>query len=429
MNTKTLQTDIQSLRGEIAVPGDKSVSHRSIMFGALAEGETVVKNFLPGADCLSTIACFQKMGVSIEQNGKQVRVVGNGFNGLIEPDEVLDVGNSGTTIRLMMGILAGQNFSAVLAGDKSIAKRTMTRVVKPLQEMGAAIDGRNNGEFAPLHIRGGHLHPISYVLPVASAQVKSAILLAGLQADGETVVIEPEETRDHTERMIRQFGGQVDKVDNAIKIQGHQVLKGTEVYVPGDISSAAFFMVAAAITENSEVVLKNVGLNPTRTGIIEVMQNMGADLTVEELPSTGEPVGNITVRSSKLKGTTISGKLIPRLIDELPIISLLATQAEGTTVIRDAAELKVKETNRIDTVAHELSLLGANVTPTDDGLIIEGGTALHGGNVTSYGDHRIGMMLAVAALIAKGKIELDDPSAIDVSYPEFFDHLNQLIQA
>ena len=369
------------------------------------------------------------MGVSIEQNGKQVRVVGNGFNGLIEPDEVLDVGNSGTTIRLMMGILAGQNFSAVLAGDKSIAKRTMTRVVKPLQEMGAAIDGRNNGEFAPLHIRGGHLHPISYVLPVASAQVKSAILLAGLQADGETVVIEPEETRDHTERMIRQFGGQVDKVDNAIKIQGHQVLKGTEVYVPGDISSAAFFMVAAAITENSEVVLKNVGLNPTRTGIIEVMQNMGADLTVEELPSTGEPVGNITVRSSKLKGTTISGKLIPRLIDELPIISLLATQAEGTTVIRDAAELKVKETNRIDTVAHELSLLGANVTPTDDGLIIEGGTALHGGNVTSYGDHRIGMMLAVAALIAKGKIELDDPSAIDVSYPEFFDHLNQLIQA
>ena len=428
MSTKLLQTDIQSLRGEIAVPGDKSVSHRSIMFGALAEGETVITNFLPGADCLSTIACFRKMGVSIEQDGKQVRVIGKGFNGLIEPNEVLDVGNSGTTMRLMLGILAGQNFSAVLAGDQSIAKRTMTRVVKPLREMGAVIDGRNNGEFAPLHIRGGSIEPLSYVLPVASAQVKSAILLAGLQADGETVVIEPEETRDHTERMILQFGGQVVKEGNAIKIQGHQVFKGTKVKVPGDISSAAFFMVAAAITEDSEVVLKNVGLNPTRTGIIEVMQNMGADLTVKELPSNGEPVGDIIVRSSKLRGTTIGGNLIPRLIDELPIIALLATKAEGTTIIQDAAELKVKETNRIDTVAHELSVLGANVTPTDDGLIIQGGTQLHGGNVTSHGDHRIGMMLAVASLIAKGNVELHDPSAVDVSYPEFFDHLEQLMK-
>lgn len=427
MNTRTLQTDIQSLRGEIAIPGDKSVSHRSIMFGALANGETVITNFLPGADCLSTIACFQKLGVTIEQNGKQVRVIGKGFNGLMEPNEVLDVGNSGTTIRLMMGILAGQNFSAILAGDQSIAKRTMTRVVKPLLDMGARIDGRNNGEFAPLHIRGGNLQPISYVLPVASAQVKSAILLAGLQADGETVVIEPEETRDHTERMIRQFGGQVVKEGNAIKVQGHQEFKGTEVHVPGDISSAAFFMVAAAITEDSEVVLKNVGLNPTRTGIIDVMQSMGADITIDELPSKGEPVGDITIRSSKLKGTTISGTLIPRLIDELPIIALLATKAEGTTIIKDAAELKVKETNRIDTVAHELTLLGANVTATDDGLIIQGGTELHGGNVTSYGDHRIGMMLAIAALVTKGEIELHDPSAIDVSYPEFFDHLDQLI--
>ncbi|MFJ8245292.1 3-phosphoshikimate 1-carboxyvinyltransferase [Peribacillus asahii] len=422
-----LQTDIQSLRGEIAVPGDKSVSHRSIMFGALANGETIVTNFLPGADCLSTIACFQKMGITIEQTGKQVRVIGKGFKGLTEPSEVLDVGNSGTTIRLMMGILAGQNFSAVLAGDYSIAKRTMKRVVEPLREMGAAIDGRNNGEFTPLHIRGGSLKPIRYKLPVASAQVKSAILLAGLQAEGETVVIEPEETRDHTERMIRQFGGQVVKEGQEIKVQGNQVLTGTEIYVPGDISSAAFFMVAAAITPNSEVVLKNVGLNPTRVGIIEVMQKMGADITVEELPSQGEPIGTITVRSSKLKGTTVSGELIPRLIDEIPIIALLATQAEGTTVIQDAAELKVKETNRIDTVAHELSILGADVKPTDDGLIIQGGTPLHGGEVTSHGDHRIGMMLAVAGLIAKGKIELHDPAAINVSYPEFFEHLGQLI--
>ncbi|WP_373995343.1 3-phosphoshikimate 1-carboxyvinyltransferase [Peribacillus asahii] len=422
-----LQTDIQSLRGEIAVPGDKSVSHRSIMFGALANGETIVTNFLPGADCLSTIACFQKMGITIEQTGKQVRVIGKGFKGLTEPSEVLDVGNSGTTIRLMMGILAGQNFSATLAGDYSIAKRTMKRVVEPLREMGAAIDGRNNGEFTPLHIRGGSLKPIRYKLPVASAQVKSAILLAGLQAEGETVVIEPEETRDHTERMIRQFGGQVVKEGQEIKVQGNQVLTGTEIYVPGDISSAAFFMVAAAITPNSEVVLKNVGLNPTRVGIIEVMQKMGADITVEELPSKGEPIGTITVRSSKLKGTTVSGELIPRLIDEIPIIALLATQAESTTVIQDAAELKVKETNRIDTVAHELSILGADVKPTDDGLIIQGGTPLHGGEVTSHGDHRIGMMLAVAGLIAKGKIELHDPAAINVSYPEFFEHLGQLI--
>jgi 3-phosphoshikimate 1-carboxyvinyltransferase len=427
VNTKILQTDIQSLHGEIAVPGDKSVSHRSIMFGALANGETIVTNFLPGADCLSTIACFQKMGITIEQTGKQVRVIGKGFKGLTEPSEVLDVGNSGTTIRLMMGILAGQNFSAVLAGDHSIAKRTMKRVVEPLREMGAAIDGRNNGEFTPLHIRGGSLKPIRYKLPVASAQVKSAILLAGLQAEGETVVIEPEETRDHTERMIRQFGGQVVKEGQEIKVQGNQVLTGTEIYVPGDISSAAFFMVAAAITPNSEVVLKNVGLNPTRVGIIEVMQKMGADITVEELPSKGEPIGTITVRSSKLKGTTVSGELIPRLIDEIPIIALLATQAEGTTVIQDAAELKVKETNRIDTVAHELSILGADVKPTDDGLIIQGGTPLHGGEVTSHGDHRIGMMLAVAGLIAKGKIELHDPAAINVSYPEFFEHLGQLI--
>lgn len=427
MNKKILQTDIQSLRGELAVPGDKSVSHRSIMFGALANGETVITNFLPGADCLSTIACFQQMGVTIEQTGKQVRIIGKGFNGLSEPKEVLDVGNSGTTMRLMMGILAGQNFSAVLAGDQSIAKRTMARVVKPLQQMGAKIDGRNDGEFAPLHIRGGQLAAISYELPVASAQVKSAILLAGLQAEGETVVIEPEETRDHTERMISQFGGHIVKEGNAIKVQGHQVFTGTDVYVPGDISSAAFFMVAAAITGNSEVVLKNVGLNPTRTGIIEVMQNMGADLTVKEIPSKGEPIGDLVVRSSKLTGTTISGKIIPRLIDELPIIALLATQAEGTTIIRDAAELKVKETNRIDTVAHELSVLGANITATDDGLIIQGGTPLHGGNVTSHGDHRIGMMLAVAALIAKGNVELDDPSAIDVSYPEFFEHLAHIM--
>lgn len=428
MKTKSLQTNIQSLRGTIAVPGDKSISHRSIMFGALAEGVTTVTNFLPGADCLSTISCFKQLGVNIEQDGKQVRIEGKGFNGLIEPREVLDVGNSGTTIRLMLGILAGQDFSAVLAGDSSIAKRPMTRVVNPLREMGARIDGRKDGEYTPLSIRGGHLRGFRYRLPVASAQVKSAIILAGLQAEGETIIVEPEATRDHTERMIQQFGGKIEKDGHTIKVRGNQSFKGTTIHVPGDISSASFFMVAAAITMDSEVVLKNVGLNSTRTGIIEVMKAMGADITVELYAGEGEPAGDVTVRSSQLKGTTISGDLIPRLIDEIPILALLATQAEGITTIKDASELKVKETNRIDTVAEELTILGADITPTSDGLIIHGRKSLKGGTVTSHGDHRIGMMLAIASLITDGEVELEDPGAIDVSYPQFFEHLTYLIK-
>ncbi|MGE6376547.1 3-phosphoshikimate 1-carboxyvinyltransferase [Peribacillus muralis] len=428
MKTKKLLTGIQSLRGSIDIPGDKSISHRSIMFGALAEGETTVTNFLPGADCLSTISCFKQLGIHIEQEGKQVRIEGKGFNGLTEPKEVLDVGNSGTTIRLMTGILAGQDFSAVLTGDESIAKRPMTRVVNPLRQMGAKIDGRKGAEYTPIFIRGGKREGIRYELPVASAQVKSAIILAGLQADGETTIIEPEETRDHTERMIQAFGGKIVKDGHTIKVGGNQVFKGTTIHVPGDISSAAFFLVAAAITKNSEVVLKNVGLNPTRTGILEVMKAMGADITIEKKTSGGEPAGDITVRSSRLKGTTISGDLIPRLIDEIPVIALLASQAEGITTIKDAAELKVKETNRIDTVANELSILGADITPTADGLIIDGGKSLNGGSVTSHGDHRIGMMLAVAALITDGDVELADPDAIDVSYPEFFEHLTHLMK-
>ena len=428
MKTKRLPTNIQSMRGTIAVPGDKSISHRSIMFGALAEGVTEVTNFLPGADCLSTISCFKQLGVNIEQDGQLVRIEGRGFNGLTEPREVLDVGNSGTTIRLMLGILAGQDFSAVLAGDSSIAKRPMTRVVNPLREMGALIDGRKDGEYTPLSIRGGKLRGVRYQLPVASAQVKSAIILAGLQAEGETIIVEPEATRDHTERMIQQFGGKIEKDGQTIKVSGNQLFKGTTIQVPGDISSAAFFMVAAAITNNSEVVLKNVGLNPTRTGIIEVMKAMGADITVDIYSGEGEPAGDVTVRSSQLKGTTIQGDLIPRLIDEIPVIALLATQAEGITTIKDAGELKVKETNRIDTVANELKILGADITPTADGLIICGRKSLRGGTVTSHGDHRIGMMLAIAALITDGDVQLEDPGAIDVSYPEFFNHLTYLIK-
>ncbi|MDQ0218981.1 3-phosphoshikimate 1-carboxyvinyltransferase [Peribacillus cavernae] len=429
MKNVTLQTNITSLRGTVSIPGDKSISHRSIMFGALAEGETIISNFLAGADCLSTIACFRKLGVAIEEDGPLTRVFGGGMNGLVQPEQLLDVGNSGTTIRLMLGILAGRPFEATLAGDSSIAKRPMTRVVKPLRQMGAIVEGKNNGEFAPLTIRGGKLQGITYELPVASAQIKSAILLAGLQAEGETAVIEPTRTRDHTERMIVQFGGRVERDGNTIKVKGNQSFKAAHIDVPGDISSAAFFMVAAAITKDSEVKLVNVGLNPTRTGIIDCLKQMGANIEVEPVKSDGEPVGNIIVRSSSLKGIEISGELIPRLIDELPIIALLATQAEGETVIKDAAELKVKETNRIDTVAKELSSLGADITPTDDGLIINGGVTLHGGTVSSHGDHRIGMMLAVAGLIARSEMNLLDASAIEVSYPQFFEHLSELIHS
>ncbi|SFC45062.1 3-phosphoshikimate 1-carboxyvinyltransferase [Bacillus sp. OV322] len=427
MNTRKLQTKISSLRGSIKVPGDKSISHRSIMFGSIAEGKTTVENFLPGADCLSTISCFKALGVQISADGDSVSIIGKGLEGLIEPTEQLDVGNSGTTIRLMMGILAGIDFHVSIQGDSSIAKRPMNRVVQPLRQMGAKIDGRKDGNFTPLSLRGGQLRGIRYELPVASAQVKSSILLAGLQAEGETVIIEPEKTRDHTERMITLFGGEIEKDGHKITIKGGQKLKGTHISVPGDISSAAFFMAAAAITENSEVILENVGLNPTRTGIIDVLKEMGADITIDHAEESGEPYGTITVRSSQLRGITIGGSLIPRLIDEIPIIALLAAHASGTTIIKDAAELKVKETNRIDTVAGELSKLGADILAADDGLIIQGGKPLAGNTVSSHGDHRIGMMLAIAGLITEGEMNLTGSEAIEVSYPQFFDHLNTLI--
>jgi 3-phosphoshikimate 1-carboxyvinyltransferase len=428
MGTHKLQTNISSLQGEIIVPGDKSISHRSVMFGAVAEGVTKVTGFLLGDDCLSTVSCFKQLGIEIEQEKDQLIIHGKGWGGLQEPKEVLNVGNSGTTIRLMMGILAGRDFHSILIGDESIGKRPMTRVTKPLSEMGAVIDGRQNGEYTPLSIRGGGIKGIQYQSPVASAQVKSSILLAGLQAEGSTTVIEPVQSRDHTERMIRQFGGTVDTKGSVVSVQGGQILKGTTIQVPGDISSAAFFLVAGAIVPNSSITLKNVGLNPTRTGIIDVMKEMGADITIEVLEEGQiEPVGNITVNTSNLKGTTIGGELIPRLIDELPVIALLATQAEGETIIRDAHELKVKETNRIDTVVNELSKLGATVMATDDGMIIHGKNKLGGGVVSSFGDHRIGMMLAVAALICEDEVLLEQKEAISVSYPQFFTDLANLM--
>ncbi|ADF41132.1 3-phosphoshikimate 1-carboxyvinyltransferase [Priestia megaterium DSM 319] len=427
MSGKQLKTNLSSLQGEISIPGDKSISHRAVMFGAMAEGKTTISHFLAGEDCLSTISCFEKMGVSIKREDEYVEVEGKGIEGLSEPASILDVGNSGTTTRLMLGILAGVPFHTSLIGDESIAKRPMSRVTVPLRSMGAKIDGREHGQYTPLSTRGGALKAIHYHSPVASAQVKSAILLAGLHAEGTTKVTEPFTSRDHTERMLRAFGVDVEVDGTTVSIEGGQSLRGTDVYVPGDISSAAFFLVAGAVVPNSRIVLKSVGLNPTRTGIIDVLQQMGARLTISnERIQNGEPIGDLTIETSQLKGIEIGGDLIPRLIDEIPVIALLATQANGKTVIKDAEELKVKETNRIDTVATELSKLGASVTPTADGLIIEGKTALKSGEVDSYGDHRIGMMLAVAAAIATGEVTLMRSEAIHVSYPTFFEDLDKL---
>ena len=376
MSTVRVERSLQGLSGEIKVPGDKSISHRAVMFGAIANGVTTIEGFLTGEDCLSTIDCFRKMGVSIEQDGEKVKVIGRGWEGLCEPTEILDVGNSGTTTRLMLGILATRPFHSVVIGDDSIAKRPMSRVTDPLREMGSHIDGREKGNFTPLSIRGGATKGIAFTSKVASAQVKSAILLAGLQSEGVTSVTEPALSRDHTERMLEAYGVEVIRDGLTVSVKGGQSLQANHIVVPGDVSSAAFFLVAGAIVPNSNITLKDVGLNPTRSGIIDVLEQMGASMSIEnERMVGGEPIGDITISTSKLKGIEISGDLIPRLIDEIPVIAVLATQAEGKTVIRDAEELKVKETNRIDTVVSELSKLGAKIEATDDGMVIEGGSS------------------------------------------------------
>ncbi|MCM3666655.1 3-phosphoshikimate 1-carboxyvinyltransferase [Mesobacillus subterraneus] len=428
MSVKRLITSTTKLKGEITVPGDKSISHRAVMFGSIADGITHVQNFLPGEDCLSSISCFRSLGAEINQNGSEVIIVGKGLGGLKKPEKTLYVGNSGTTIRLMLGILSGLPFESSLEGDESIAKRPMTRVTIPLSEMGADISGRNKGEFTPLTVKGQKLKGITYELPVASAQVKSAILLAGMQAEGTTTVVEPVKTRDHTERMIIQFGGSIERTGDKVVVNGGQNLVAANIVVPGDISSAAFFLAAGAIIPESEILLKNVGLNPTRTGIIDVLKAMGADITIEPYENgASEPAGDIRVTYSELQGTTVEGELIPRLIDEIPVIALLATQANGRTIIKDAAELKVKETNRIDTVVNELSKLGAKIEATEDGMIIDGKTNLKGGTVSAHGDHRIGMMLSIAALLCSDDVTLEQSDSVSVSYPGFFGDLYSLI--
>ena len=414
---------IKKAVGQIKVPGDKSISHRAVMLGSLASGVTEISGFLKGADCLSTIDCFRKMGIDIDINGENVTVHGNGLRGLLKPDEMLYTGNSGTTTRLLCGILAGQNFDTSITGDASIQKRPMGRVVQPLSMMGAKIEN----EYCPLYITGTKLHGIDYKMPVASAQVKTAIILAGLYADGETVIHEIEKSRDHTELMLSAMGADltVDNLDITVKPTND--LTAVNVDVPGDISSAAFFLVLGAIMPNSQITVTNVGINPTRTGIIDVLKDMGADITLENVhTSAGETVADITVRSSSLKGTTVGGDIIPRLIDELPIIAVAAVFADGQTVIKDAQELKVKETNRIRAVVDEFNKCGIDITETDDGMIINGGKSIHGADFKTYGDHRMAMSLTVLAQLADCESTLDDSDCACVSYPTFFDDFYKL---
>ena len=421
---------LSGLRGRITVPGDKSISHRSLMLGSLAEGETVIRGLLLGEDPRSTAACFRAMGAQIsELNSELVRVQGIGLGNLREPVNVLDAGNSGTTLRLMLGILAshaGRFFT--VTGDDSLRSRPMSRVVNPLRQMGASIWGRENGAKAPLAIEGQNLKSIHYHSPIASAQVKSCLLLAGLMIDGETIVTEPERSRDHSERMLAAFGAdlEVDIATNTVMLKGRSNLVGQEITVPGDISSAAFWLVAGSIVPNSDLVIENVGVNPTRTGVLEVLAAMGANISLEnQREVTGEPVADLRVRSSQLKGCKIGGALIPRMIDEIPVLAVAASLAEGTTIIQDAAELRVKESDRIAITAKELNKMGANIIELPDGMEISGGRFLTGNIVDSYTDHRIAMSLAIAALVAQGKTTIDRAESAAVSYPSFVPTLQQ----
>ncbi len=417
-----------SLKGTFSVPGDKSISHRSIMLGSIASGKTDIYGFLMGADCLSTIDCFRKMGIDIDVSDEKVTVYGKGMNGLKAPTDTLDVGNSGTTMRLMTGILSAQKFNSKVTGDSSIQKRPMNRVSIPLKEMGAVFKGEKDGKlFAPFEVVGQNLKGIHYTLPVASAQVKSAIILAGLYADGETVITEPEKTRDHTEIMLNYLGADIKHVGNDIICKPVKELYGKTIHVPADISSAAYFMVAGLICENSHIVIENVGINPTRTGIITVLKNMGGNIEIKnERTVCGELVADIEVKSSKLKGTVIEGDLIPKLIDEIPVLAVAGTFAEGTTIVRNAEELKVKESNRIKTVKDELTKLGADIVETDDGMIINGVSELKGAETESHNDHRIAMSIAIAGLKASGKTTILNSECVDISFPKFYDYIEKL---
>jgi 3-phosphoshikimate 1-carboxyvinyltransferase len=416
-----------SVKGEIVVPGDKSISHRSVMLGAIANGITTVRGFLRGEDNMATMGAFRAMGVRIEDDGETVAIHGQGLHGLKEPTDIIDCGNSGTSIRLLAGLLAGQSFFSVITGDQYLRKRPMKRVVEPLARMGARIMGRDKGTLAPLAISGGALNAIGYESPVSSAQVKSAIMLAGLYADGETSVREPALSRDHSERMFRLFGASLEVFNSGVTVRGGTELTGQEIMVPGDISSAAFFMVAALITAGSELLIRNVGVNPTRTGIIDILRSMGGRIELlNEREVSGEPVADILVCSSQLKAIDIAGSVVPRAIDEFPAICVAAACAEGRTTVRDARELRVKETDRIAAMATNLRTLGVTVEECDDGMDIIGAERLGGGAAESFGDHRIAMSLSVAALVSQGGITIGDVDCVATSFPSFFPLLEQV---
>ncbi|MCD3434151.1 3-phosphoshikimate 1-carboxyvinyltransferase [Streptococcus equi subsp. zooepidemicus] len=422
-----LKTKAKALRGRLRVPGDKSISHRAVIFGAIAEGQTVIHGLLRGQDVLATIQALRDLGVSIYEAADSLIIEGRGFKGLKPAQKPLDMGNSGTSMRLLAGLLAAQDFSVQLFGDDSLSRRPMDRITIPLSLMGAELSGQGEKELPPLIVKGCQgLRPIHYQLPVASAQVKSAILLAALQTQGETVILEKELTRNHTEEMIEQFGGKLSIAGKQISIKGPQRLQGQILQIPGDISSAAFWLAAGLIVPGSDLVLENVGINPTRTGLLEVIEKMGGQLSYQAVDKDIQSA-SLRVSYSSLKGVEISGDLIPRLIDELPVIALLATQAQGTTYIRDAKELRVKETDRIQAVTDVLGQMGADIQATEDGMVIRGKTPLHGAAVNSCGDHRIGMMAAIAALLVEeGQVILERAEAIMTSYPDFFKDLERL---
>ncbi|MBE0466805.1 MAG: 3-phosphoshikimate 1-carboxyvinyltransferase [Candidatus Desulforudis sp.] len=426
--TRLKITPTRGLRGEISVPGDKSISHRAVMLGALAQGETVATNFLSGEDCLATIRCFQALGVEIDgPRDDNVRIRGRGLFALQEPEDVLDTGNSGTTMRLLLGILAGQPFFSVVTGDASLRRRPMGRVTQPLLQMGAVCMGRDGANYAPIAVSGGRLRAISHQLPVASAQLKSALLLAGLFADERTIISEPIPTRDHTERMLAAFGASLSREGRTVGVDPAPQLQGREITVPGDISSAAFLIVGALITPDSDLLVRGVGVNPTRTGVLDALSRMGARITVRDFrDSGGEPVADIRVQSSMLQGTVIDGPLIPRLIDEIPILTVAAVFARGETVFRDATELRVKESDRLSAIRMELNRLGADIHETPDGLLIRGTGRLAGGTCRSHGDHRIAMAAAIAGLGAARETCIEDASCTSVSFPAFTGALNSL---
>jgi 3-phosphoshikimate 1-carboxyvinyltransferase len=418
-------------KGDIAVNGDKSITHRGLILGSLAEGETVLTGYSRGRDCASTIGLLKKLGVRIRETDGALAVAGRGRFGFKEPDDVLDCGNSGTTMRLFAGLLAGQDFFSVLSGDGSLRKRPMDRVIEPLGRMGAEIRARGRGRCAPLGIAGQKLKGITYEMPVASAQVKSAVLLAGLHARDATIVVEPVPTRDHTERLLAHFGADISRTsDRAVRVTGGNRMTGKELAVPGDISSAAFFAVLGAVASGAEILVKGVGVNPTRTGILDALQAMGADIVLTGNRLAGpEPVADLTIKNRPLRAVELGGRLIPRIIDEIPVLAVAATQAAGTTVIRDARELRVKETDRIMAITAGLKKMGAVIYETDDGLIVEGPVRLKAAACSSFGDHRIAMALTVAGLIAEGDTVIDDADCVAISFPEFADIVTALAGA